>query len=1166
MQDRKVTELKIGFINVHGLLNKLKFRELDDYVLGHDIIGMAETFISDYDGLDMLNDTTTIPGYSLIHKPRKKTSSRNSGGLCFAVKQELRPLVKEVESGSDHILWCKIDNSILDKREDLYLGCVYISPEGSRYSSRECFFELEADLINVTCLSSNVIVCGDFNAYTNTCQDYISYDDEDLLASYIDNVCNVTEHTLISNMLPITRISQDCHPINTWGKLFLDSLRNANMLICNGRFGPSSTLYTTSNETVIDYFICSPEIINSVKYMHVCDFNPILSDVHAPLVLVINSKIEPDTQAHIRPTKDTENAAKVGNWDSNKVESFVGNLNLETIAEINRSIEQLNHAPDKQCEINKIMHEVSTVFLDSGFETFGEKPKYKKNKRKALAESKPWYNITCRNKRVIFNRSRKKYQITKCKGDLNCVKEAGKQYKQEILKAHRTHSDNIRAKVREIRKQKNKKAFWDYCKSKNKNVAHENLDFEQFTNFFKNLNSYDNPSNDDNPNPEQPTTRDNARLDMDINETEIRSAVAKLKLNKACGQDRIANEYIKASIDIMLPTYLLLFNHVYTHGTVPESWTIGTIKPIYKNKGSVKDPDNYRPITILSCMGKLFTAVLNNRLTAYINDETIVGEEQLGFRAGYSTIDGVFALHSIHAILKQRKKQLFCAFIDLKKCFGSIWREGLWLKLRNLNLGVKMTNTIYSIYQNIKSCLLLHSKGDDGALVCNMSEPFACENGLREGENLSPLLFSLYVNDLSNFLQDANCKGTSIPTNTDDGLLVYFKLLLLMYADDTVLFASNKRELQKSLDAYARYCTNWKLDINVSKTKIVCFGRKRNSKFNISNEEIEIVDNFKYLGVNLSKNGRFLNAIKQNITKATKGLHSLRASFREKHIPLDCQLEICQKTIEPILLYGAEVWGFENLAPLETFQLKYLKHMLGVRPSTPTYMTLGEAGKVPISVKIKQQMIMFWKRLMTGSHDKISFILYQIMLKDTIENNAHYKWLAAIEGILTETGNRNVWLGQTMSQQQSVSLKQTLHDQAVQAIYSACRLSNKGRAYASIKPMIRLEPFVAMLGCPKTRAIIQFRTANHKFPIETGRYNNTPLAERNCPYCINKLGDEFHYLLECERFQAERKKYISKKYYIRPNMLNFLNIIHSDDKIELDKVSTFITILMKAFK
>ena len=116
----------------------------------------------------------------------------------------------------------------------------------------------------------------------------------------------------------------------------------------------------------------------------------------------------------------------------------------------------------------------------------------------------------------------------------------------------------------------------------------------------------------------------------------------------------------------MLPTYLLLFNHVYTHGIVPDSWTIGIIKPIYKKKGSARDPDNYRPITILSCMGKLFTAVLNSRLTEYINDESIIGEDQLGFRAGYSTIDGVFALHSMHALLKHRNNQLFCAFIDLK--------------------------------------------------------------------------------------------------------------------------------------------------------------------------------------------------------------------------------------------------------------------------------------------------------------------------------------------------------------------------------------------------------------------------------------------------------------------------------------------------------------------
>ena len=88
-----------------------------------------------------------------------------------------------------------------------------------------------------------------------------------------------------------------------------------------------------------------------------------------------------------------------------------------------------------------------------------------------------------------------------------------------------------------------------------------------------------------------------------------------------------------------------------------------------------------------------------------------------------------------------------------------------------------------------------------------------------------------------------------------------------MYADDSVLFALNKRGLQKSLNAYEQYCNKWKLDINVNKTKILCFGRKNQHVFTINNEAIENVDVFKYLGVVLSRNGRFEKAMLENVNK-----------------------------------------------------------------------------------------------------------------------------------------------------------------------------------------------------------------------------------------------------------------------------------------------------------
>ena len=97
-----------------------------------------------------------------------------------------------------------------------------------------------------------------------------------------------------------------------------------------------------------------------------------------------------------------------------------------------------------------------------------------------------------------------------------------------------------------------------------------------------------------------------------------------------------------------------------------------------------------------------------------------------------------------------------------------------------------------------------------------------------------------------------------------------------MYADDTVLFASTKNDLQKLLDTYDKYCKKWKLDINVSKTKVLCFGRKVKHVFMLNGEQLEQVESFKYLGVVFSRNGRFTNAIKENLENARKAMFTLR--------------------------------------------------------------------------------------------------------------------------------------------------------------------------------------------------------------------------------------------------------------------------------------------------
>ena len=93
---------------------------------------------------------------------------------------------------------------------------------------------------------------------------------------------------------------------------------------------------------------------------------------------------------------------------------------------------------------------------------------------------------------------------------------------------------------------------------------------------------------------------------------------------------------------VTLHEVTLLFNLVLITGKIPSSWAIGCITPLYKGKGSVDDPDNFRGITVLSCLGKLFTSVLNSRINTFLENNNLIGNEQAGFRANNSTNDHIF--------------------------------------------------------------------------------------------------------------------------------------------------------------------------------------------------------------------------------------------------------------------------------------------------------------------------------------------------------------------------------------------------------------------------------------------------------------------------------------------------------------------------------------------
>jgi hypothetical protein len=101
----------------------------------------------------------------------------------------------------------------------------------------------------------------------------------------------------------------------------------------------------------------------------------------------------------------------------------------------------------------------------------------------------------------------------------------------------------------------------------------------------------------------------------------------------------VRNELIKSTSEVFLSLYVDLFNLILNSGIIPDIWLADNIVPVYKNRCTKIDPKNFRPITILSCFGKLFTSVMNNRLNTFSN------ENPTGFRKGYTMLDNIFAIY-----------------------------------------------------------------------------------------------------------------------------------------------------------------------------------------------------------------------------------------------------------------------------------------------------------------------------------------------------------------------------------------------------------------------------------------------------------------------------------------------------------------------------------------
>ena len=807
------------------------------------------------------NSNLDIEGYSCEHifgnKSRGTKKGRFSGGISVYYKNCYRDKIHVIEKHQCGILWLKIQNDVFLFNEDVYICNLYIPPHGSKVLNTQeidIYEVLEQDVLRFK-NRGKLFITGDFNGRIASETDVLDFD------RYLDDE---TLYDFIDKTLLTTRVNKD-NVVDSYGRRLLSFCKITDLIIANGRLGEDSglgqyTFVSHNGLSVVDYLLCSFADTHCISNFCILCCNE-FSD-HSPVYFSL-PKV-PSSRDTPHGSNDQTFSHEKLLYHEERVYIFRNQL-LTYRGVLDQLTENVNTG-----QIDTVVQSFTNYMYDSAFSAFGKKWTSRSNAAlpfKAKAKN-PWFNDKCCNARNDFKRARNTF--LKCKSDVN----------RQIFVSMRSKYSKIKRlakkefKIKEGQEmcnmaKSNPKQFWKSVKKKlsSSKIQSDNLTAIDLFEHFKSV--YGEEPDEMNQQTPIPDNTFNSDFDMEISETELKTAIFAQNNNKSTGTDRLCAELFKDSFDIVSPFLLKLYNRLFLNGGYPRLCGEGIIVPIFKG-GNPDEAGNYRGITLINILGKIYSQILLNRLNKWAEKEETLLDSQFGFQKGKSTVDCIFTLYSIIAKTLGMGEKLYCVFIDYEKAFDKIDRSFLWQKLLKEQVSGKFVNALRSMYTVVKSCVRYRS---------NTSRFFNSYNGLKQGDPSSPLLFMLFINDN---IQNINTDLNDIFTIDE------MRLFLLLYADDAVVFAKSPEVLQLILNDIESYCTLWGLKINTRKTKAMIFEKGRHTHFDfyLNNVKLELVDSFKYLGIHFFKNGNWHRTQQRLAQHGSFALHKLFSLFNQVELTI----------------------------------------------------------------------------------------------------------------------------------------------------------------------------------------------------------------------------------------------------------------------------------------
>lgn len=900
------------------------------YVKDFDILAFAETWSK---------KPISFGNYICysIEKEKINLKGRHPGGLAILVKSGVNINSKRLKGCSNDVLWIQLTK----ENRKFILGCAYRPPNESNYSNPNFFLELEEDMQNwqVEYPCHEVVVVGDFNARVGQEGEweFLNIEEDDYYLK------NLNFEKMLSRRNKDSILSNE-------GKNLISSCSNIGLFILNGRSKSDEqgelTFISENGCSTIDLALVYPTMISHASECFIdlkVGVEPI--SAHLPLELkVYDRSYSKVTKKNIKSSKPF-NRQQPRIFETPKINEFIESSRYSILKiGIDTAIRTDN------CQQAILNLEMLSRDLAS----------YARREVKENIETQVkngWFDRDCAvlkgNIETHLQRLRAA-SIEQRNFELSMYLNSKKIYKADCRAKKRTYDISEEKNIVRLAFSRNTKEFWGSLGSKyGTNRLANNIPSEVWVDYYRNLFQEKRSFNYLEFRPSLLNSFIES-LDREITENEIQLVVNSFKNNKTPGMDGIPPELYKAVAKI--PEFLTLlcriFNKIFNSAKYPSTWDTGMVAMMFKGKGEADNPDNYRGISLLNVLSKIFCKTIAQRLQTWAETTNRINIYQAGFRKNYSPIDDAFVLNTlIEKTFSKKRKKLYSAYIDYKRAFDSVNRQALWFKLNQFGVSTKMLLLLQSIYSETKVCI---KTGPN-----EQSEVFRTEMGVRQGCQLSSFLFTVYVNDAPDFLLEINTH----PPNLNG-----IEVPCIFFADDDTLLSESIIGLQRALDRTSEYCKKWLLEVNIEKTKILVFSKgsrpSRKEKWFYNGQELEIVSSFNYLGVQFSKKGAWSLNIENKLKKAKVALGVVRRNlYKYESYPVNAIKKIFIGKIQSILTYGGEIWAlYDERNKIDQLITMLAKEVLGVKRATNKTAALSELGWLPTSTVNKMKPLNYYVR------------------------------------------------------------------------------------------------------------------------------------------------------------------------------------------------------------